>query len=235
MRKYDTFFDKRKTGGVLGKDFYNKAVPVLLIGLIIWGISTLLYGGYFNIPPLQLDLVGYILLFILYIVLWIITSILAYMKYNVISMILFYISAWITGLLEYPVMVWASGEVGIELAKLLFLIAIIMGIIGVSLALIIGITLRDKIGDSFLIVLLIFGVVLIIVEIVLTLMFGWNTFIFFTSILVLIWIFGMTIWDGSKLPKEIDEGYWMWAVIDLFFDIIIAIVRIFIILVSSDD
>jgi hypothetical protein len=40
------------------------------------------------------------------------------------------------------------------------------------------------------------------------------------------------LWDGSRLPNTIEEGYWMVAVIDIFLDLVNVIIRIFIIIVE---
>lgn len=217
----------------ISRDFWKKAIPVLFIGMIIWFFSTLLSGGYLGFPPIILNLTWFIVLIISYFVLWLVIFVLAISKNNTIAMFLFFIASWITGMLEFPILLWAVAEVGMETARMIFFIASLSGIFATIGGLLIGFIFADRIGIKWYIVLLVLGILLIILEIILTILYGFDTIIFFTSILFVIWIFGVIIWDGSRLPKRIEEGYWMEVVVNVYFDLILIIIRIFIIIVSS--
>jgi len=217
----------------ISEDFWKKAVPVLFIGMVIWFVSTLLSGGYLGFPPITLNLQWFVILIISYFILWLIVFILAISKNNAIAMVLFFIASWITGMLEFPILLWAVADIGLETAKMIFFVASLSGIFATIGGLLIGFIFARRIGIRWYFVLLIFGILLMILEIILIVLYGFNTVIFFTSILVVIWIFGVIIWDGSRLPERIEEGHWMEVVINIYFDLIIIIIRLFIIIVSS--
>lgn len=214
------------------EDFWKKAVPVLFVGMIIWFLSTLLSGGYFGLPPIVLNLQWFIVLIVSYFVIWLIVFILSVSKNNIIAMILFFVASWITGVLEFPILLWAVEEVGLDTARMIFFVASFSGVFATIGGLLIGFFLAGKIGVKWYSFLIVFGVLLIILEVTLTIIYGFDTIVFFTSVLTVIWIFGVIIWDGSRLPETIEEGHWMEVVVNIYFDLIVIIIRLFIIIVS---
>ena len=220
------------SGRVLGNDFWYKTLPVLIIGMIIWVIATLLFSGFLGISTIALSSVIIIISIVLYIIFWILTIILAFMKKNWPSMITFFISSLFTGIISSSILIWATAIIALELVLGIFFVAFFVGL-GVTIGLLImGLFLRDRISQRWIYPLLLFGILLIVLEFSLFLLFGYNPFILITSILVLIWFFAVILWDGSRLPNTIEEGYWMVAVIDIFLDMVNVIIRIFIIIVE---
>ena len=224
--------ESSKGGRVLGNDFYYKTLPVLVIGMVIWTFSTLIFSGI--IGPIQLTFtIGIvILLMILYFILWIITIILAMVRQNLLSMIIFFNASLVSGILSSTLLIYASAILRFELVLGLFFIAFVVGLLVLIGLLILGLTLRDRISNKFIYPLLLFGAILLILEVSLILIFGFNPILIITSVLVLIWLFGVILWDGSRLPETIGEGCWMLAALDIFLDLINVILRIFIILVE---
>ena len=216
----------------LGNDFWYKTMPVLIIGMIIWFTITLVFSGLLGFTVLEYTLVITVLLIISYVFLCIITIIFAFYKYNLLSMIFFFASSVLTGIIGSNIIIWAVGIIGQGIVLALFFMASLIGILVTSAMLILGLFLRHKISENFIYPLLVFGLILFILEFTLVLMFGFNAVILITSILVLIWLFGVILWDGSRLPETIGEGFWMLAVIDIFLDLVNVIIRIFIILVK---
>ena len=154
------------------------------------------------------------------------------MKKNWFSMITFFISSLFTGIISSSLLIWAAAIIALELVLGIFFVAFFVGL-GVTIGLLImGLFLRDRISQRWIYPLLLFGILLIVLEFSLVLLFGYNPFILITSILVLIWFFAVILWDGSRLPNTIEEGYWMIAVIDIFLDMVNVIIRIFIIIVE---
>ncbi len=220
------------SGRILGNDFWYKTLPVLIIGMIIWMIATLLFSGFLGISAIPLSSVVIITSIVLYIIFWILTIILAFMKKNWPSMITFFISSLFTGIISSSLLIWAAAIIALELVLGIFFVAFFVGL-GVTIGLLImGLFLRDRISQRWIYPLLLFGILLIVLEFSLVLLFGYNPFILITSILVLIWFFAVILWDGSRLPNTIEEGYWMIAVIDIFLDMVNVIIRIFIIIVE---
>lgn len=224
---------KRKEGqNILGNDFYYKTLPVFLIGLIIWVGAIIGFSGL--VGPVIIPLtVGFIIfLLIIYIVLWIVTVILALKRQNILSMVIFFFASLVSGMLNSTLLIWASSIFRLEIVLGLFFIAFLVGFLVTLGLLIMGLLFRDKISIKWIYPLLLFGGILIILEISLILIFGYNPILIITSILVLIWLFGVILWDGSRLPQTVSEGYWMLAVINIFLDMINVIIRIFIILIE---
>ena len=224
--------ESTKGGRVLGNDFWYKTLPVLIIGMVIWTLTTLIFSGV--IGPLQLTFTMgiVILLMILYFILWIITIILAMVRKNFLSMIVFFNASLVSGILSSTLLIWASAILRLELVLGLFFIAFVVGLLVLIGLLILGLSLREKISDNFIYPLLLFGFILLILEVSIILIFGFNPILLITSILVLVWLFGVILWDGSRLPETVGEGYWMLAALDIFLDLINVILRIFIILVE---
>jgi len=224
---------KRKEGDdILGKDFYYKTLPVFLIGLIIWVIATIGFSGLVGPVILPMTVGFTIFLLIIYIILWIVTVILALKRQNILSMVVFFFASLVSGMLSSTLLIWASSIFRLEIVLGLFFIAFLVGFLVTLGLLIMGLMFRDKISIKWIYPLLLFGGILIILEFSLILIFGYNPILIITSILVLIWLFGVILWDGSRLPQTVSEGYWMLAVIDIFLDMINVIIRIFIILIE---
>lgn len=217
---------------VLGNDFWYKTLPVLIIGMIIWVVVTLLFSGFLGLSAIPLSTILIFVSVILYIVFWILTIILAFMKKNWFSMISFFISSIFTGIISSSILIWAAAVIALDLVLGIFFAAFFIGIGATIGLLILGLFLRDRISQRWIYPLLLFGFLLIGLEFSLILLFGYNPYILITSILVLIWFFAVILWDGSHLPNTIEEGYWMVAVIDIFLDMVNVIIRIFIIIVE---
>ena len=215
----------------LGNDFWYKTLPVLTLGMIIWVIVTLLFGGFLG-SAIPLSLAIFIVSIVFYFIFWILTIILASMKKNLLSMLSFLVASFLSGVLSSSILIWASAILRFEVVMGIFVAAFLIGL-GVTVGLLImGLFLRSRISENWIYPLLLFGILLVTIEISLILLFGYNPYILITSILVLIWFFAVILWDGSRLPDTIEEGYWMFAVIDIFLDLINVIIRIFIIIVE---
>ena len=215
----------------LGNDFWYKTLPVLTLGMIIWVIVTLLFGGFLG-SAIPLSLAIFIVSIVFYFIFWILTIILASMKKNLLSMLSFLVASFLSGVLSSSILIWASAILRFEVVMGIFVAAFLIGL-GVTVGLLImGLFLRSRISENWIYPLLLFGILLVTIEISLILLFGYNPYILITSILVLIWFFAVILWDGSRLPETIEDGYWMFAVIDIFLDLINVIIRIFIIIVE---
>ena len=217
---------------ILGNDFWYKTLPVLVIGMIIWVVFTLLFSGFLGASAISLSFTVIIISVVLYLLFWILTIILAFMKKNLISMFSFFGDSILTGLLSSTLLVWASSIIRIDLVLGIFFAAFFVGIGATVGLLIMGLLLRGKISEKLIYPILLFGFLLLGIELSLILIFGYNPYILITSVFVLIWFFFVILWDGSRLPNTIEEGYWMVAVIDIFLDMINVIIRIFIIIVE---
>lgn len=216
----------------LGDLFYNKTLPTLFIGMAIWAFSALFFSGFITGTPILLPLGLLVGLSILYFVIWIATMILAARRQNEVAQILFFSASFITGILNSYILLSGALEVGLKLARDVFAAASIIGVFAVGAALAIGYTFRRNFSQKYIYSFLIFGFILILMEWILSIFIadfsGWIVAI---SIFGLIWILGITLYDGATLPAKIAAGYWMMAVIDIFLDLVITIIRIFIILI----
>jgi FtsH-binding integral membrane protein len=218
---------------VLGNDFWYKTLPVLTLGMIIWVVFTLLFSGFLGVSTIALlTLTAIVLSIIFYIVFWIIAIISALTKKNILSMLSFFVACILSGILSSSLLVWASAIISLEIVLGIFFAAFFVGIGATIGLLILGLFFRERISQKWIYPLLLFGLILLIIEVSLILIFGYNPYILITSVFVLIWFFGIILWDGSRLPADIDEGYWMLAVINIFLDMINVIIRIFIIIVK---
>ncbi len=226
------FMTEQRSKSTLGNDFWYKTIPVLALGMGFWFATSLTFSGLLGFTLIEFTLGITILLIVMYLFFWIITIILAFYKKNILSMIFFFGASLITGILGSSILIWATSIVGEEIVLPLFFMASFIGLLVTFAILVLGLIFRDKIHENWIYPLLIFGFILVVLEFTLILIFGFNTVILVTSVLVLIWLFAIILWDGSRLPEIIDEGFWMLAVINLFLDLINVIIRIFIIIVK---
>ncbi len=217
---------------ILGNDFWYKTLPVLTVGIILWTVFTLLFSGFLGASAISLTFTVIIISVVLYLFFWILTIILAFKRQNLFSMISFFGASITSGLLSSTLLIYASTIIRIDLVLGIFFAAFFIGI-GVTVGLLIlGLLFRGKISHKLIYPLVLFGILLFGIELSLILIFGYNPYILITSILVLIWFFAVILWDGSRLPNTIEEGYWMIAVIDIFLDMINVIIRIFMIIIE---
>ncbi|MFX1256569.1 MAG: hypothetical protein ACFFAN_01820 [Promethearchaeota archaeon] len=224
--------EPKKDLGLLGNDFWYKTLPVLSLGMVIWAVATLMFSGILGTTILTFSMGIIIILIISYFLLWILTILLAFKKHNILSMLFFICASLNSGILSSSLLIWASTFFILEIVVGLFFIAFFVGLIVTISLCVLGIFLRDKISKNWIYPLILFGIIFITLEIFLIILFGSNPILLITSILVLIWFFGVIIWDGSQLPQTVNEGCWMLAVIDIFLDMINVIIRIFVIIVE---
>jgi hypothetical protein len=237
VRRLKKTYPKKDWTKVFGKsnlhNLWTKSLPVLIGGMIIWFFSTLFYGGYLGVPPLNLDLSGKILLLIIYFGLWLFSFFLALTKNNLFAMITFFITSWVTGICQYPILVWVKELLGLDIARNLFFMASLFGILSTLAVFIMGYSLKGKIGGRYLISLSIFGLILVITEPILIFIFGFDEVIFITSIGVLAYVFLTILIDGSRLQEKMENDEWMMITLRIFLDLIIVIIRVFIIFAKN--
>lgn len=223
--------------------FFNgigKFIIPLLLGLIIWIISTMYYGGLITgnyVELTTLEWIGYI---ILYFVVWIIAILLAVANQNIISFILYIVGSWITGFLESNIVIWSVLDegLGIDEAKNLLFMCTIIACVVIFIATFIGAYLRENtsidtssIGTN----LIIFGFMIIVIEPIIIIRFGFDKYIIITSIIVILWTLLGAIHDGMSMFDKLDgeEDQWMLMTISVFLSIIIMAIRLFIIFAKS--
>jgi FtsH-binding integral membrane protein len=232
MRHFGEKLTEEEEG--LGLDFHQKALPTMFIGAFIWAFSAMFFSGYFTSGILPLEFGGgFIIATIIgYIGIWITTTIFAARGQNHTAALLFYAAAFITGLMNSFVLYAAAEVIGLELAMFLFVVSAVVGVFAVAGGLIIGLAFKDKIKGNFIWSFMIFGIVLIFMESIIYMMGVTTPMMMGISGLMLIWIMGVVVYDGATLPAKIRQGYWMIAVIDIFLDFVIVVIRIFFILVQ---
>lgn len=221
------YFITEKTRS-LGNSFFMKSVFTIFIGLLLWMVSTILFGG--TVIFLFFDLTSIILLLIGYIALWVTTIILANQKKNRIAQILFFITAFYTGIMQSPVIIWGGIYLGdLQQAINLFLVASILGVLATGIALYVGYKFRERLNKfrDYWWLLAIYGLIVLIISIIIGFLYNFETYMLITSPLVLIWIFGTIIYDGIRLGDRNLEEEWMTIALSIFLDLIIVIIRIF--------
>jgi hypothetical protein len=217
---------------ILGDDFYFKALPTMFIGAIIWFATTLYYAGYLWAPAfsiLSLTSQATIIYFVVYIILWISMIIFAFLRINTIAAVLFWGAAGFSGFMMSFFLHWTAGEIGIDLAKNLFNTSALLAVGASGGAMLLGFKFKDRIGEHFCIIFMLFGIFYTIFELMIIMLFGYSNWI--VDILMFGYIFGVMVFDAATIPGKIQSGYWMMAVIDIFFDFIAMLFRIFIILI----
>jgi len=238
---YPKRYDKSSNKSFFKSDegaFLCKVIPTVIIGFIFAAFGCWYYAGL-----VELNLWAYIGLFVLALGLTIAIALLSLSEYNLIAFILYIPACFLIGILQVPTIQWAVGEVGMETAIDLFMIAAVGGVLATIAALAIGAIFHDSImdiEDQLLYKLTAMFIATIVIEIFLWLIFGITDLVMLIICgLVIIWITGMTILDGAYIyeNKDIANDNWVYWAYSIFLDIWIYLIRIFIILVilSKDD
>lgn len=210
--------------------FFSKCIPTLFVGMVLWMFSTLAYGGV--LAPLNLNLPILIGAYIGYFIGWIAVLVLASKRENRAAMLVFFATSFVSGIVEAPLIYWASGMLGsTRAAGELFFVASFMGVLATAGALFAGRYFGKRISGQLMWTALIGILILSITESILMWIFPFNMFILWTSIIMFGLLFITVLYDGAHL-KETVEHSWMMAVAVIFIDVMVMVIRIFIILVS---
>jgi hypothetical protein len=203
---------------------------------VIIGFLFAALGTWYYATRIEFDLLGYIGLFVLALVLTIAIAALSLSERNLLAFIIYVPTCFLIGILQVPTIQWALGEVGMETAVELFLIAAVGGVLATIAALAIGAIFHDSImdiEDQLMYKLLALFFATIVIEIFLWLFFGITDWVILIICgLVIIWITGMTIMDGAYIyeNRDIAADNWVYWAYSIFLDIWIYLIRIFIIL-----
>jgi hypothetical protein len=237
-RNYESDYERRPESSYVYDEryqslrdiFFSKCIPTLFIGMVLWMFSTLSFGGV--LAPLRLDLPILIGSYIGYFIGWIAVLVLASKRENTAAMLVFFATSFISGIVQAPIILWASSMLGsTRAAGELFFIASLMGVLATAGALFAGRYFGKRISGQLMWTALIGILILSITESILMWIYGFNTIILWTSIIMFGLLFITILYDGAHL-KEMVEHSWMMAVAVVFIDVMVMIIRIFIILVS---
>jgi hypothetical protein len=216
----------------LGYDFHNKALPTLFAGSLLWMTSTLFFSGTITGKPFIPNTGTLILLFIGYFGLAIATMIKAARRENETSRVLFMVLSLILGMISGLTVEWGVLVLGsVELARGLFVGSTFVAATAIGAAAFIGKRYKDQIKGNWIVIFTIFGFTLFFQQIILILLFGFSTALLLITIFELMWIFGITIYDCATMHENIKAGFWMLSVINIFLDLVIITLRVFILLV----
>lgn len=237
-RNYESDYERRPESSYVYDEryqslrdiFFSRCIPTLFLGMVLWMFSTLSFGGV--LAPLSLNLPILIGSYIGYFIGWIAVLVLASKRENTAAMLVFFATSFISGIVQAPIILWASSMLGsTRAAGELFFIASIMGVLATAGALFAGRHFGKRISGQLMRTALIGMLILIVAESILMWIYGFNTIILWTSIIMFGLLFITILYDGAHL-KEMVEHSWMMAVAVVFIDVMVMIIRIFIILVS---
>jgi hypothetical protein len=217
----------------LGNDFYTKALPTMFVAAIIWFLSTLYFSGLLIAPALDLttfEVTEILIALGVFIAVWILLIIFVFLRVNLIAMILFFIAAAFAGIMQSFLVAYVAEDLGEDLTRTLYIASTLIGVLATGGATALGLLFKDKIAKHFCWYFLLFGILYGILEMVMINLFGGNTFV--VDLLAFGYIFGVIVFDAATLPGKIKRGYWMMAVIDIFFDFIAMVLRVFIMLTN---
>lgn len=217
------------TGEMAYRTYIQKCLPVLAIGIVIWLASTLSI----NSLILMYQTWSYILVYVSYFILWFVTIYLASSGRNKPAMVLFFITSYLNGLAQAPLILWGASILGSYAeSRMVFILAAVLSLIAVSAALTMGMMFKDKINEKWMYAAFVGLIFVGITEFVLFLIFGTSmTWLFWTSALMLGIIMITIVYDGAHLKETITQS-WMLATLNIFIDFVIVTVRLFIILLK---
>lgn len=207
----------------------------MFIGAIIWFASCLYFGGYLGTPAYDETTITYsqvVTFFIAYAVVWILLLIFTFLRVNFIAAVLFFIAAGFTGFIVGFFLQWVSASIGMDLARTIFVTSSILAVGACTAAMLLGLAFKDTIAKHYCIIFILFGLFYTIFELLMIIIFNFNNLVI--DLLIFGYIFVVIVFDTATLPGKIKRGYWMMAVVDIFFDFVAMLIRIFILLASSN-
>ncbi|UYP44850.1 hypothetical protein NEF87_001135 [Candidatus Lokiarchaeum ossiferum] len=217
----------------LDNEFYSKVLPTMFVAALLWLLSTLYFSGLFGAPALDLttfSIPQIIIALCVFVGVWILLMIFTFLRVNLIAMVLFFISALGSGVLLSFVVSFVAEDLGEELTRSLFITSALIGVFATGGAMALGILLKDKISKHYCWYFLLFGILFGVLEVVIIAIFGEGENNIVVDLLMFGYLFGVMVFDAATLPGKIKRGYWMMAVIDIFFDFVGMVLRIFMIL-----
>ena len=215
----------------LDNQFYTKVLPTMFFAAILWFLSTLYFGGLLGTPALDLTdffSTQIIIALCVFIGVWILLFIFTFLKVNLLAMIFFFIAAIFAGIFQSFLFSYVAADLGEELARSLFMTSALIGVFATGGATILGLMLKDKISKHYCWYFILFGILYSLLEVVMIAIFGSSNFI--VDFLMFGYIFGVIVFDAATLPGKIKRGYWMMATVDIFFDFVTIVLRIFVLL-----
>jgi hypothetical protein len=216
----------------LGDEFYNKALPTMFVGMLIWLGTTLYCAGFIGTYSFDITTVSgwnLITFLIAYLIVAVLMFIFAILRVNFLAMIMFFGLTGFTGVMQGVFIGFIGDAIGDPLlAEQIFYVAVVAGVIATAGAVSLGLIYKDKITKHYCIAFLIFGLCIGIMELIVAVIFGGtNQYQLVMDVVGLVYIFGVLVFDAAVLPSQVKRGYWMLAVINIFFDMIAMILRLF--------
>jgi FtsH-binding integral membrane protein len=209
-----------------------KVLPSVSLGILIWLITFLFVPQY---TKLSLTIVVIILNFAL----WIAAAFFAQREQPLYSFIIYLAACFFMGLLSSPIVSWLMSLPRITdvIAQGIITTSLLGAAFGVSLGAYFGWLKRDSIltHNKLLWFLMIFGIGIIVVEVVGVDLLGYSALFFWTSIGVVILMLIFSIYDGAQLRTIVEEDpdLWMMAVISFFLNFVNIAIRLIYILAKA--
>lgn len=212
----------------LNGHFWTKSILIVFIGMTIWYFSGLIYGGYFFPAPIPSN---YIFLLIILSIFLFGFSYYAAVEYrkkyrNITAIILFFAFSWSFGMLLSPIMQGVSFYIGIELTKQYFSSCTLAGIFGAGGCLLVGLFVRKTLNYNYLVVSLLFILLFFSLGLTIAYLSNLNLGVILASFIIYIFIFGIIMWEGHRLPTDTQEDFWMYAVVMIYSDILLITIRL---------
>ena len=210
----------------------KKVLPAVILGILIWLIVFLFTPTY---TKLSLTIV----VIILYFALWIASALLANRKQTLYSFITYLFACFVTGLLTSPIVGWLMTlpRINDVIAHGIIAVSLLGAAVGVGLGAYFGWLKRDKIlsHKEFNWFLIVFGIGIILTELIGVIILGYSSLFFWTSIAVVVLMLFFSVYDGAalRLIVEEDPDLWMVAVINFFLDFINIAIRLIYILAEA--
>ncbi|NHI91526.1 MAG: hypothetical protein EAX96_03415 [Candidatus Lokiarchaeota archaeon] len=208
------------------KDYWQKSVPVLIIGFAIWGFTSFFFESLIMNSPPSL----FIFLIVVYFAVWFGVIALTFSNHNVPAMCLFYLSSFITGLITTPIFNIILAQFGTVGAARLFTAVSMVSIASLTGAFFFGAWVKKRVTEDVELhwgkALLIGGLLLLIIEPTIAIIYGGDLILFWTSFIVLIWMYAAGIYYGMALDEEIERNNWMYFVLSYFLTLINIIIRL---------
>ncbi len=215
----------------------GKMLLTVTFGMVLWVISAFVYSGWIGHSPFVVNLVNMILLLLAYFGLWIAVAVMAWIRKpwsNLVGLGFFGSACWVTGIIMALVFQYVQADTGLSVEVLteLFVTAMVIGSVSVIGALYIGYLIGPKMGQDkiqrFLWALFISGILLVILEPILYLIFAWSDlWLYAINGIVILWAVCGVIVDGMLMADKEMEDQWLMMAVNIFLSLILIILRIF--------
>lgn len=207
--------------------YLKKVLPTILVGSLIWLMSEVLFSFIFANTPSFFDIgVFYILILVLNTLLIVVFFFLANRGNSFISVLMYFLFAFSSGILSVPILIISSDAV------IYVHIFVTLAVSGTGIVMIAGVILKEKFfasGSVFqtFVIITLGGIITLVLIFILFAQTHW--FVLLVSSIIYVYIVIIIAFYGSRVTSNYKEDYWTYVVFRILSFLLLTVIIIVII------